>query len=98
MTAKLSLTVTVDMDAASATLHPAGRLTSENAHGILAVIRRAGRVLPGFTVLLDLDQLHIGSPEALRTLSESDAKILHGRHALNAHGSYRPNPALRAAA
>jgi hypothetical protein len=98
MTTKLSVTVTVDMDAATATLRPAGRLTFENVHGILAVLRRAGHVLPGFDILLDLDKLRIGSPEALRALSGPSAEILHGHHSANAHDGYRPSPGLRAAA
>lgn len=98
MTAKLAVTVSVDMDAGSVTLRPAGRLTSENVPGILAVLRRAGRVLPGCNVLLDLDHLQIGSPDALRTLSGSGAEIQHGRHSVDAHDGYRPAFAARAAA
>lgn len=98
MTAKLAVTVTVDMDAASVTLRPAGRLTSENVNGILAVLQRAGRVLPGCDVLIDLDRLQIGSPEALHTLSGSGAGILHGHHSSDAHGGYRPTLPARAAA
>lgn len=92
MTAKLA--VAVDLHAAAVTLRPAGKLTSENVPCILAVVRRAGRVLPGCEVLWDLDQLHIGSPDALRVLSESGAET---RHPMRAHGGRRTAP-VRAAA
>lgn len=95
MTAKLAVTVAVDLDAAAVTLRPAGRLTSENVQGILAVVRRAGRVLPGCDVLVDLDQLHIGSPDALRVLSESGAET---RHPMSAYGGRHTHPAARVAA
>lgn len=95
MTAKLAVTVAVDLDAAAVTLRPAGHLTTENFQGILAVIRRAGRVLPGCVVLVDLDQLHIGSPDALHVLSEAAAET---RHSSVAHGRQCTGPAARVAA
>ncbi|HSN38189.1 MAG TPA: hypothetical protein VLT34_17730 [Arthrobacter sp.] len=98
MTAKLAVTVAVDMDSAAVTLRPAGRLTSENVQGLLAVVRRARRVLPGFDVQLDLDQLHAGSSEALRTLLASGDRTLAPLHRLPDHHDYRLDPAARAAA
>lgn len=96
MTAKLAVTIAVDLDAAAVTLRPAGRLTSENVHGILAAVRRAGRVLPGCDVRVDLDQLHISSREALHVLSESGVET---RHLPRAHGGHRTHhPAAGAAA
>lgn len=88
MTAKLSVTVAVDMDSAAVTLRPVGKLTSENVKGLLAVVRRARRVLPGYDVQLDLDHLQTGSLEAFRALSESGAKTQGGsaRHAYRLAG------------
>lgn len=98
MTTKLAVTVAVDMDATTVTLKPAGRLTPDNVRGLLAVVGRAGRVLPGFAVQLDLDLLHTNSPEALRTLTESGAKTLPA-HPLDArHGHRRPHLTARRAA
>lgn len=98
MTTKLAVTVAVDMDATTVTLRPAGRLTPENVRGLLAVVGRAGRVLPGFAVQLDLDLLHTDSPEALRTLADSGAKTLPP-HPLDArHGFRRPDLAAKLAA
>lgn len=79
MTAKLAVTVAVDMDATTVTLRPAGRLTTNNVRALLALVGRAGRVLPGFAVHLDLDLLHTESVEAVRTLTESGAHILPPR-------------------
>ncbi|HSN38265.1 MAG TPA: hypothetical protein VLT34_18130 [Arthrobacter sp.] len=76
MIAKFAVTVTVDTDAASATLRPAGLPTPDNVHGITAVLRGAERVLPACAVLLHLAQFQIGSPEALRSRSGSGAEIL----------------------
>lgn len=99
MTAKLAVTVAVDMDVASVTLRPAGRITPENVHGLLALVPRAKSVLSGFDLLLDLAQLYVVSPEALRTLSESGAELLCERLPLNAPPrGFRPDPASRAAA
>lgn len=98
MTAKLAVTVAVDMDAAAVTLRPAGTLTPENTPYLLAVAQRAKHVLPGFDVLLDLDQLHIGSPAALRALSDSGALTLHPRRPRHGRGGYRHGHAARAAA
>jgi hypothetical protein len=91
MTAKLAVTVAVDMDTTSVTLRPAGRLTPNNVRALLSVIDRAGRILPGFAVHLDLDLLHTESPEAFRTLTESGAQILLP-HPLDAqHRDRRPD-------
>ena len=88
MTAKLAITVAVDMDATTVTLKAAGTLTANNVHALLSVAGRAGRVLPGFAVRLDLDLVETGSPEAVRTLTESGAKILPP-HPFNARFGYR---------
>lgn len=98
MTAKLSVTVAVDMDFAAVTLRPAGKLTSENVRDLLAVARRAGRVLPGFDLQLDLDQLHTGSPEAFRALSDSGVRTLPRHHQVSGCHGFHLNPAPRAAA
>ena len=98
MTTKLAVPVAVDMDATTVTLRPAGGLTPDNVLGLLAVVGRAGRVLPGFAVHVDLDLLHTGSPEALRTLRESGAKILPP-HPIDARHGYRsPDLAAKLAA
>lgn len=95
MTTKLAVIVAVDLDAAAVTLRPAGHLTTENVQGILAVVRSARRVLPGCDVLVDLDQLHIGSPDVLHVLSEAGAET---RHSSVAHGRRRTRAAARVAA
>lgn len=76
MTAKLSVTVAVDLDVASVTVRAAGALTWENVRGLIAVVRRAERTLSGFAVLLDLSQLLACSPEASRILRESGAQTV----------------------
>jgi hypothetical protein len=76
MTTKLAVTVAVDMDATTVTLRPTGNLTPDNVRALLALVGRAGRVLPGFGVHLDLDLLRTGSPEAVRALRQSGAKTL----------------------
>lgn len=97
MTAKLSVTVAVDMDFAAVTLRPVGKLTSENVQGLLALVRRAGSVLPGFDLQLDLDHLHTGSPEAFRALSDSGVRTRRTHQVTGRHG-FRLDPAPRAAA
>ncbi|MET3952786.1 hypothetical protein [Arthrobacter sp. UYEF36] len=76
MTAKLNVTVAVDLDAFSVTVGSAGTLTCENVRGLIAVVRRAERILPGFEVILDLSLLHAGSPAAFRALGECGARTL----------------------
>lgn len=98
MTTKLAVTVAVDMDATTVTLKPAGRLTPSNVRALVALVGRSGRVLPGFSVHLDLDMLHATCPEALRTLTESGARTLPP-HPLDApHGYRRPDLAAKLAA
>ena len=59
---------------------------------------RAGRVLPGFAVHLDLGLLLTSSPEALRTLTESGTKTLPP-HPLDPRFGYRrPDLATKLAA
>jgi hypothetical protein len=98
MTTKLAVTVAVDMDATTVTLRPAGRLTPNNVRALLVLVGRAGRVLPGFAVRLDLDLLHTGCPEALRTLTESGAQILPLRPLVARHGYLRPDLTAKLAA
>lgn len=76
MTAKLTITVAVDLDSNSVTVRPAGTLISENVRGLLAVVRRAERTLPGFVVGLDLSHVLAASRDALGDLSGSGAVIL----------------------
>lgn len=76
MTAKLSVTVAVDLDVTSVTVRAAGTLTCENVRGLIAVVRRAERTLPGFAIILDPGQLHAGPPEAFRVLRESGARTV----------------------
>lgn len=98
MTAKLAVTVAVDMDATTVTLRPVGSLTLNNVRALLALAGRAGRVLPGFAVHLDLDLLHIGHPQAMRTLKDSGLRILP-QHPLDAlPGHRRPYHTARRAA
>ena len=98
LTTKLAVAVAVDMDATIVTLKPAGRLTADNVRALVALVGRAGRVLPGFEVHLDLNHLHVSSPGALRTLSGAGAKALTALHRGPARRGYRPELAARAAA
>lgn len=98
LTAKLAVTVAVDMDATTVILRPAGRLTLNNVRALLTLVGRAGRVLPGFAAHLDLDLLHTGHPEAFRTLTDSGVRILPP-HPLDArHGYRRPDLTTKLAA
>lgn len=87
MTAKLAITVAVDMDATTVTLRAAGRLTPHNVFALLSVVGRAGRVLPSFSIYLDMDLVDTGSPEAFRTLTESGAQVIPS-HPLDARHGY----------
>src|SRR5690242_16782442 len=98
MTTKLAVTVAVDMDATTVTLKTVGRLTTDNVRALLALVGRAGRVLPGFEVHLDLNHLHGSSPEALHTLSGAGGKALTALHRGPARGGHHPDLATRAAA
>ncbi|RKR29843.1 hypothetical protein [Arthrobacter oryzae] len=98
MTAKLAVTVAVDMDATTVTLSPAGRLTSDNVRALLALVGRAGRVLPGFDVHLDPGQLHPGSPDALKTLSGAGVKTLTAQRSRRTRRGHHPDLAGRVAA
>jgi hypothetical protein len=98
MTTKLSVTVAVDMDFAAVTLRLAGKLTSENVQGLLAVVRRAERDLPGVDLQLDLAHLQTGSPEAFRTLSDSGVRTHPRHHQSSGHHGFRLGPDSRAAA
>lgn len=98
MTTKLAVTVAVDMDATTVTLRPAGRLTASNARALLALVGRSGRILPGFAVHLDLDQLHTGCPEVVRTLTDSGAQILPPPPLDAPHGYRRPDRTAKLAA
>lgn len=98
MTAKLAVTVAVDMDATTVTLRPTGRLTPNNVSALLALVGRAGRVLPGFEVHLDLDQLNTSSPEALHALSSAGVTIITAHHRMRTRRGHHPDPAIRAAA
>lgn len=97
MTTKLALTVAVDMDGAAVTLKPSGVLTRDNVRGLIAVARRAQRVLAGFTVHVDLDRLHAVAPGALRDLADAGMKTLPPPENLR-HESGHSRPAARLAA
>lgn len=75
MTTKLSVTVAVDLDLTSVTIRVAGLLNSQNVGGLLAVVKRAQRTLPDFTVRLDLENLRSVAPEALHLLRQSAAVL-----------------------
>lgn len=75
-TARLTVTVAVDLDAACVTVRPAGTLTSENVRGLLAVVHRAERTLPGFSVHLELEHLLAQSRSAIDHLRDSGAVVL----------------------
>lgn len=98
MTAKLAVTVAVDMDATTVTLRPAGSLTPNNVRALLALVGRAGRVLPGFAVQLDLDLMRTGHPEAVRTLADSGVRILPTHPPDARHGYRRPDLPAKLAA
>jgi hypothetical protein len=71
MATKLAVTVAVDLDAEAVTIRPVGSLTSDNVQGLLAVVHRAERTLPGFAIRLDGSHLRVGSSEALSALEGS---------------------------
>jgi len=71
VTTKLSVTVAVDLDLTSVTIRVAGLLNSQNVGGLLAVVKRAERILPDFAVRLDLEHLRSAAPEALHLLRQS---------------------------
>ncbi|WP_427170433.1 hypothetical protein [Arthrobacter sp. 92] len=98
MTAKLAVTVAVDMDATTVTLRTAGKLTPNNVRALLAVVGRAGRVLPGFAVHLHLDQLHTSSPEALHALSGAGVTTLSAHRPVRTRRGHHPALAARVAA
>ena len=98
MTTKLAVTVAVDMDATTVTLRPTGKLTADNVRALLALVGRAGRVLPGFELHLDLNHLHVSSPEALHKLSGAGVKTLTAHHQGPARRGHYPDLAARAAA
>jgi hypothetical protein len=75
MTKKLAVTVAIDVDAPAVTLKPAGVLTDDNVKGLVAVVRRAERVMPDFRPRLDPDRLKAASPQALRILAEAGVEI-----------------------
>lgn len=70
VTTKLSVTVAVNLDLTSVTISVAGLLSSQNVGGLLAVVKRAERILPDFTVRLDLEHLRSAAPEALHLLRQ----------------------------
>lgn len=85
MTAKIAVTVAVDMDVRHVTLKPAGSLTDHNVRALVAVARRAERVLPGFTVCLDVGMLHGVSSGALRVLADAGIEALPAPPRLDHH-------------
>jgi hypothetical protein len=98
MTTKLTATVAVDIDATAVTLKSAATLTRDNVRGLIAVARRAQRVLADFTVHVDLDRLHAVAPGALGDLADAGVKT-HLPHPKNfRRESWRPRPAARLAA
>lgn len=97
MTAKLSVTVAVDPDVATVTVRTGGTLSCQNVHGLIALVRRAERSLPGFSIALDLSQLKSGPPEAFRAIRESGARVVP-RTPVNDRRSEGPSPAVRVAA
>lgn len=97
MTAKLTVTVAVDLDTSCVTVRPSGTLTSDNVRGLLAVVHRAERTLPGLAVQLDLEHVVTRSPGAFGDLRDSGTTILHSRPA-DTHGWNRVRPRARHAA
>lgn len=95
MTTKLNVTVAVDLDVTAVTVRPAGRLTTDNVRGILAVVHRAERTLPGFSIQLDLNHARTNSSAALRALGQSGATIVRELPVRIPHG---PDPAASVAA
>lgn len=93
MTAKLAVTVAVDMDATAVTLKPVGVLTRDNVRGLIAVAHRAQRVLADFTVQADLDRVQAVAPEALRGLADAGVKTLVPHYGDFPRKSLRPRPA-----
>ena len=71
MTKKLAVTVAVDVDAPAVTLKPAGVLTDENVKGLVAIARRAERLMPDCNLHLETVRLRDVSPGALRVLAEA---------------------------
>lgn len=76
MTAKLTVTVAVDLDGRSVTVRPSGTLTCENVRGLLAVVHRAERTLPGFAVHVDPGHVLAASGDAFGDLRDAGAVVL----------------------
>ncbi|MDQ0756399.1 hypothetical protein QFZ61_002386 [Arthrobacter sp. B3I4] len=76
MSAKLTVTVAVDLDSRSVAIRPAGTLTHENVRGLLAVVHRAERTLPGFAVHVDPGHVSAASGDAFEDLRVAGALIL----------------------
>jgi len=70
-TGRLSVTVSVDLDALTVTIRPAGTLTEHNLEGLVALWHRAERTLPHCTVHLDTAFLRYGSDDAHAALSRT---------------------------
>lgn len=79
MTKNLDVTISIDMDAATLVLRPAGSLTDRNVHGIVPVVRRAERALADFDVSVDLGTLHCASPGALDSLHQAGVRTIQSR-------------------
>ncbi|WP_458113518.1 hypothetical protein M1D88_05225 [Arthrobacter sp. R1-13] len=87
MATKLAVTVAVDLDVTAVTLKTAGTLTPENVRGLIAIARRARRMLPSLTVHVDLGRLRAVSPEALQALADAGLSTLRPGPVETRHGS-----------
>jgi hypothetical protein len=95
MTKKLAVTVAIDVDAPAVTLKPAGVLTDDNVKGLVAVVRRAERVMPDFRLRLDPVRLKAASPQALGILAEAGVEITAAPCLGDPHGSSQPPAGAR---
>jgi hypothetical protein len=80
MTKKLAVTVAVDVDAPAVTLKPAGVLTDENVKGLVAIARRAERLMPDCNLHLETVRLRAVSPGALQVLAEAGIETTEAPH------------------
>lgn len=93
-TGKLSVTISVDLDASTVTIRPVGTLTTRNIQVLLTLRHRAERVLPQCEVDLDSSQLRYDAAGTLDALASSGLHPGAMRHS----GSNRSQPTLRQAA
>jgi hypothetical protein len=69
MNGKLSVVVRVDLEGATTRIGVKGRVNSRNVQALPALARRAGSLVPGTEVIIDLSRAD-AAPEALALLND----------------------------